>query len=735
MDCNILESVSFCGMLINRLSEGLVILDSSGSICFVNSSAEKMFGAGSGDLIGQTLGLPLTNESAVEIEIFNKNGPMRLAEIRSAEIFHDGKVWTVCSLRDVSLREVSEQLSLALEATHLGLWDWNSKLDSVKYDSRAVEILGLDNEKTVWDLEDIQLRIHPDDLVRVMEGWKAFIDGLTPYLEIDYRTLTGSGEYKPVLNRARISSRDKSGKPLRVFGALMDLTERESAAEAERLSSVKYISLVENIPMGMMYVNTEGDLLHCNPHFRQMFHLMPEEPGRSVNVYQTPSLLKTGIIELLQKSMGESSRVASELAYTSVSGKTQFIKCLIVPITNLDGTLRGCQVIVEDTTDQKEAQHVLLENEKLKATAGLAIGVAHSFNNILQIILGSANLAIGHIQREQASDAINDLENIVDNATQGAGVVRRLQDYAGITSDPKESRPDDVLDLSLVVKDALESSRPWWTTNAKLKGIQVEVSQRLSFDLMVEGRTEELLDVTMNLIKNAVEAMPEGGKLTVTTRRKDDKALLIVDDTGVGLSKQDRKNIFQPFWTTKGYQFRGLGLSSSLGIIKRSGGSISVHSGKDSGTRMTVTLPIHEAAAISDSQITTSLPEKLRILCVDDDASILEVLKAGLEMNDHLPEVAISGRQAIEKFRNEHFDLILSDLGMPEMTGWELGAAIKKICIEKGIPKTPFFLLTGWGAQSHHKEEIERSGVDAIFTKPISLRELMSMIKRRLGSK
>ena len=729
-DINMELKVS-CADIINHSLDGIIVLDSSGVIRLSNQAAERIFGIPSDQLAGQSFGMPVVGDDFSEIEIVSKNGPIRLAEIRTSEIFVDGQKWTICSLKDVSVRKVTEQLNLAIETANLGLWEWHSKTNLAKYDTRMGEILDLESDPFVETFEDWQSRIHPEDFSQVMECWNAHARGLTPSFEMEYRILTGADSYKPILDRARVSSRDMDGAPLRVLGAVMDMTEHQQALEAEQISSVKYRALVDNIPIGMMYVNKHGELIHCNRTFRQIFRLTTSEQAKPVNVFENKVFVQSGLNQLLHESFLEATELSSEVTYSPRKGKALCLKCVIQPISDLEGEVVGLQGLVEDITGQKQAQKMILDNEKLKAIADLASGVAHNFNNLLQLIVGSVSVALGHLERGNTSELRHQLEKALDNAKLGAGTVRRLQDFASI-SVSSELQNDETFDLSQVVNNAIEMSRPWWKTNAQLKGISIDLGRDLSDNLLVRGHKDDLFEVTMNLIKNAAEAMPQGGRLTVSTKPEKDNALLIVQDSGVGIPKGSEEKIFQPFWTTKGYQSCGLGLPSSLGIVRRYGGSISVTSRRGEATRFTVTLPLCGISSLDASVASGHNHENLRILCVDDDVPILEVLKEGLEMYGHEAETATNGFQAIEIYKRRHFDVIICDLGMPEMTGWEVGTEVKKLCSVKGIPKTPFFLLTGWGGQTESKLKILESGVDAVFTKPVSLSDLLKLIGRHL---
>ncbi|MGP8283533.1 MAG: ATP-binding protein, partial [Desulfomonilaceae bacterium] len=268
-------------------------------------------------------------------------------------------------------------------------------------------------------------------------------------------------------------------------------------------------------------------------------------------------------------------------------------------------------------------------------------------------------------------------------------------------------------------------------TNLEKDGIHIEMETDLSNGCFVSGKESEIFEVLINLIKNAAEAMPEGGLIRVKTSVVDDQVVLEIEDTGTGISDENMKRIFEPFWSTKGDMGTGMGLSVTHGILSSHGGEITVASKVGEGTKFTIKLPLAMAVLeLSSHAMSTILDSQLRILLVDDIAPLRTLLHDLLICHGHTVLMAESGMQALDLFRNSEFDLVICDLGMPEMSGWEVGGSVKKICWEKQIPKTPFLLLTGWGGQSLGTERIEQSGIDGILEKPVNIPKLFETIRK-----
>ncbi len=290
----------------------------------------------------------------------------------------------------------------------------------------------------------------------------------------------------------------------------------------------------------------------------------------------------------------------------------------------------------------------------------------------------------------------------------------------------------EVFDLSETVKQTTEMSKPLWKTGPERQGIRVALNLELTERCFVNARESEITEVLINLIKNASEALPTGGKILIRTFLKGDQVILQVIDNGVGIKREHLKKVFEPFWSTKGVSIgTGMGLAVSHGIIARHHGAISMESEEGKGATVTVTLPLakepQRAAMPSGAEI---LRSHSNILVIDDMALIVMHLEGILSKHRQTVFSAMSGEEALEIFSNNKIDMVICDLSMPGMNGWEVGKAIREICRERGIPKTPFILLTGWGGQELEQQKIVESAVDAIVEKPIDNRKLMATVKK-----
>ncbi len=400
-------------------------------------------------------------------------------------------------------------------------------------------------------------------------------------------------------------------------------------------------------------------------------------------------------------------------------------------LRDVNGVPTGLLGITRDITNRKRAEEVAIQTERLKAINDLAGGVAHNFNNLLQMVMGGIDLALVDLERGNLSEPKQTLQQVLQVSRSGAATVRRLQSFAQV-GDKIRPAEGEVFDLSETVKQTAEMTKPLWKTGPDKEGISIALNLELMDGCFVNARESEITEVLINLVKNSAEALPAGGEIRIKTFFQGNQVVLQVMDTGRGIKREHLKKVFEPFWSTKGVSAgTGMGLAVSHGIISRSGGTISVESLEGKNTTFTVTLPLakqpEEVPMPSDPKL---LPAKLNILVIDDIALIVMHLEGILTKHQQTVFSAISGEEAMEIFRNNKIDLVICDLGMPGMNGYEVGKAVRTICRERGIPKTPFILLTGWDVKAQEQEKLIECGVDAILKKPLDTKKLLANISK-----
>ncbi|OGL05537.1 MAG: hypothetical protein A3I03_12050, partial [Candidatus Rokubacteria bacterium RIFCSPLOWO2_02_FULL_68_19] len=365
--------------------------------------------------------------------------------------------------------------------------------------------------------------------------------------------------------------------------------------------------------------------------------------------------------------------------------------------------------------DLAAAQDQLIRTEKLRALGEMASGVAHDFNNLLSSILGRAQLLMRRVEDPKLRQWLQVIERA---ATDGARTVRRIQEFARIRRD----QPFVAVDLNRVVQDALEVTQSRWQEDAESRGVTIRVTTDLTPVPSVSGDPAELREVLTNLILNAVDAMPDGGTLTLATRADETTVSLSVSDTGTGMTPDVQPLIFDPFFTTKGPSGTGLGLSITYGIVSRHGGQIRVESAEGQGTTFHLTFPVSTVEAEPPRPAALEPGAPLRCLVVDDEQSVLEVLGDVLAAGGHSAVLVADGAEAIRRFKAEPFDIVFTDLAMPGVNGWQVARAVKD-----QAPSVPVLLVTGWGVELS-PDELRGKGIDAVLSKPVQFEDILAAV-------
>jgi signal transduction histidine kinase/CheY-like chemotaxis protein len=384
--------------------------------------------------------------------------------------------------------------------------------------------------------------------------------------------------------------------------------------------------------------------------------------------------------------------------------------------------------------EQERIREQFSQMEKLSALGELASGVAHDFNNTLAGILGRAQL----LQRSDDLDKIRrGLEIIIKTAEDGAKTVKRIQDFAR----QRRDHNFELVSIDQILLDASEITRPRWKNCAEASNIHITLELLIESNAMVMGDDSELREVLVNMVFNAIDAMPEGGTLSLMTRTVGDAVEIKVVDTGVGMYPEVRSKIFDPFFTTKGKAGLGLGLAVSFGIIRRHGGNIEVESRYGKGSEFRVVLPVAKmeeksvaqpvetVETASTSVILEGLPlpsmerPRMRMLVVDDEDFVRELLGDILEGEHCEVHLAQSGSEALSMFRDREFDGVFTDVGMPGMSGWELAREIRQL-----NASIPIAVITGWG-EAVGSHEQKAAGVDWVVAKPFTADRIAELVR------
>lgn len=388
--------------------------------------------------------------------------------------------------------------------------------------------------------------------------------------------------------------------------------------------------------------------------------------------------------------------------------------------------------VARDLSARKQMENTLIRTERLSAVGEMAAGVAHNFNNLLQMILGAgetalAKMADGEIRKSRAV-----LLALIEACQRGADIVRRIKDFTSAKSDDiDEAR---VFDLGELISEAVQLTKPLWVNPAQQHKYTFNYIRPMG--ALVKGNPSELYEVLVNIIKNALEAMPDGGDLTIMAEAGKKKIKLSITDSGIGIPEENLPRLFQPFFTTKGVKSSGLGLSSSYGIIKKHRGEITVKSLPAQGTTFTIFLPKAQIPADKKRRTPPSKQDmtlsKIKFLVIDDEKNILKMLELYFEGSPVELTTAKTARQGLQAIYNNPYDVVLCDYGMDDMNGLQLCKAVKDYFDQNGRPKPPCLLYTGLN-QKLDRNELARCGVAGVVRKPISCAELQSIIQETIS--
>jgi signal transduction histidine kinase/CheY-like chemotaxis protein len=385
--------------------------------------------------------------------------------------------------------------------------------------------------------------------------------------------------------------------------------------------------------------------------------------------------------------------------------------------------------------DLRQTQQTVMQQERLRVLGQMASGIAHDINNAISPVAVYTEMLL---EREPnlSSRTREYLETTQRSIGDVAHTVARLREFY------RQHEPELVLtpmDLNSLVQQVVDLTHARWSDMPLQRGVVIQLKTEFGSDLpAVAGIESEIREALINLIFNAVDAMPDGGTLTVRTKAVGDAKPGHVDvevtDSGVGMEEETRRRCLEPFFTTKGERGTGLGLAMVYGVMQRHNAEIEMESAIGQGTTVRLRFPVPASAAPEiEAPVSSALPPRLRILSVDDDPLLIKSLRDALEADGHAVVSAHGGQEGIDLFRaaeerDERFAVVITDLGMPYVDGHKVASAVKN-----ESPSTPVILLTGWGQRILADGEV-LPHVDRVLNKPPKLRELRAALAELAGT-
>ena len=512
---------------------------------------------------------------------------------------------------------------------------------------------------------------------------------------------------------------------------IRDNTAQMRAIQQTKQTKEYLEAIIKNSVDGIIVTDSLGNITAVNPAVAKMFKCREEELIKK-HLVELAGDDAVRITEMRNKmpALFENGWATYELLLSRMDGTQVEVECNTALIKNEAGEVLSSVSSLRDTTERKKIDAHLLQSEKLRALGELSAGVAHDFNNILAIIIGRCQMLkkshtypIADEKRKTMIELKTGLDIIEKAALDGAETVGRIQQFS---RQDKDNKNYIAIDINKLLNDVVEYTRAVWENLAQNEGISFSIIKNFSPVAPVSGHPSQLREVFINLVKNALEAMPDGGTITIETFMDNNKVAVKVRDSGRGMPGEIHERIFDPFFTTKGSQSTGLGLSISYGIINRHYGTITVDSLPGKGTTFSIYLPqaeeVKQAEEVAKKDEMSAASRPVRILIIDDEEEIRGLLQEIVAADGHVVDIAPDGKSGLEKMDFEHYDLVFTDVGMPGLSGWDVAKKVKEM-----NQKTPVALITGYHIYNA-TEELQEKGVDFILYKPFHIAEVQQLI-------
>lgn len=390
-------------------------------------------------------------------------------------------------------------------------------------------------------------------------------------------------------------------------------------------------------------------------------------------------------------------------------------------------SLESNRQLVDALAELRTMQVEIVQRERLKALGQMADGIAHEFNNVLTPVLGYAEHLLNHPAVLANADSTRSfLEKIADAARSGAKAVARVRDFA--RTEAGERGPVPVEDL---VQSSVNITEPLWRDEALKSGKTVFVSQNVDPVSDVIGNAGQLREVLMRLISNAAKAIEKRGMIVISVVQRGGGVAISVEDDGKGMPESERLQLLDPKRCVGQPSGGPRGFGLIHGIMERHGGRVEIECPGGKGTKVTIVLPAVPAAppATAPTGPAPQLCKAARILVADDEPMVRDILCVYLQEDGHVVDVAVNGREALDRFREGDYDIVLSDRAMPEMNGDQLAVEVKKL-----KPNVPVILLTGFGDEMNARGDLP-AGVDTVVAKPFTVAILREVLSQYVGVK
>ena len=569
----------------------------------------------------------------------------------------------------------------------------------------------------------------------VIRAYDESVRNKTGY-DIEHRILLKDGGIKFVNERC-ITEYDEAGRPARSMGTVLDIT-RQRLAEAELKQSEEFNrSIIDTVDEGFIVIDREYRIITANRAFAESTALSVEKLiGK--HCYETSHHYCHAPCYDAANACAVTQVFQTGEPYTVIhsqqddKGKPVYVETKAYPLSKDDsGNVITAIEILIDITEQRNLEAQLRHSQKMEAIGTLAGGVAHDFNNILNVILGYSTMVRDRLRNDPLME--EQMNEVLAAADRASTLTKRLLAFS--RRDAANMRPVNINEFFVSLGKMI----------SRIIGEDIALSWELSDeDMIVKADPAQIEQVVMNLVSNARDAMPKGGILTIgseTTEMEEDFVAahgygkegryvrIIVTDTGIGMDAEMQKKIFEPFFTTKGVgEGTGLGLAIAYGIIKQHEGFINVYSEKGKGTTFKILLPVIRREGLAGQEVEERTETKggtETILVAEDEPSLMKLKKIVLESFGYTVVTAKDGEDAIAKYRDNEtkVHLVILDMIMPKKSGREAYEEIKKI-----TPDVKALFVSGYTMDMIKKKELLEEGMNFIL-KPISPKDLLRKVR------
>ena len=600
---------------------------------------------------------------------------------------------------------------------------------TIKFTNRnSLNVTGYSENDIKKGLNALQLLV-PEDHDRALQNIQKVLAGeKVPDAEYTARRKDG-GTFPIIVHAVRILHENK---PVGMRGIIIDLTERKQAEDALHDSEERFRTVLEASPDPFVLYDMEGRVIFLNLAFTRVFGwTLEEQLGKKLDQFVPDENWPETRIMIETVTAGKQLAATETNRYTR-DGRVIPVIISGAPYLDRDGTPSGSIINLRDISEQKRLQSQLQKAQRMEAIGTLAGGIAHDFNNILSAILGYTEIAISDVAQDSELD--HNLRQVLNAGGRAKDLVKQILTFSRQAE--QELKP---VQIKIAVKEALKLIRASLPTT-------IDIQQNILSDSVVLADLTQIHQVVMNLCTNANHAMQaQGGTLSlnlVNTEISSDFAAehpglvpgpcvqLSVIDTGQGMPPNVLNRIFDPFFTTKEKgEGTGMGLAVVHGIVKSYGGEIIVHSQPGKGTVFDIYFPVIEKVEFKEIKTVPFLPVgNERVLLVDDEPSLVHIGKQILERLGYEVTTRTSSLEALElfKIKSKKFDLVITDMTMPGMTGDQLAAEIIKI-----RPDMPIILCTGY-SKNISEDKAKGMGIRALAMKPVVANQLANIVRHVL---